>query len=106
MQPFNCMLKETVDRCQPIVGHEHGLLKRGLKLAEETGEVCQAIVKGMGDEAIREESADVIITAVSVFVMNGGTYDELATWLDKKMSKWENKEREKKQNANCTSTYE
>lgn len=74
----------------------------GLKLAEETGEVSEALLKylgasGMGYKTedkdnlranLLEELLDNMMIAGSMFILLGGTEDEFNTLLAEKNAKW------------------
>lgn len=74
------------------------LLERTVKLQEETGELAQAVLiaaklsgsqyKTSSKEAVKEESVDVILVALSIFFFEGGTPQELETLLKTKSAKW------------------
>lgn len=69
-----------------------------MKLAEETGEVNQAALsylkasgsnyKSLGSEDVKEECADVLMVALSLFYKVGGTNEELSDLLEFKTTKW------------------
>lgn len=76
------------------------LEEMGLKLAEETGEVAEAILKykkssgsqykhGTLDD-LKEECADTLLVALSLyFQLEGSSIDELNSIIEKKAGKWE-----------------
>lgn len=78
------------------------VLEVGLKLSEEVGELAQAILssqrlsgaeyKGLSVEDVKEESVDVIICALSIFLKSGGSLQDLQNLIDLKCHKWEQKQ--------------
>lgn len=74
------------------------ILERTIKLQEETGELAEQVLiaqnssgsqyKTSTKEAIKEEAADVILVALSIFFLEGGTPVELGKVLDAKAAKW------------------
>ncbi len=76
------------------------LSQRAMKLAEEVGEVNEAVLcytgthgtqhkPEMGPREIAEEALDVIIVATSILAELGMDDWTIQQLLDKKMSKWE-----------------
>ena len=78
--------------------NEKSLEQIALKLAEETGEVSQALLsylqasgsvyKNMTDEDVKEECVDVMIVALSLFYKLNGEDEELQEVFDRKVRKW------------------
>jgi len=74
------------------------ILERTIKLQEETGELAEQVLiaqqssgsqyKTSTKEAIKEEAADVILVALSIFFLEGGTPQELDRVIDAKAAKW------------------
>ena len=74
------------------------ILERTIKLQEETGELAEQVLiaqqssgsqyKTSTKEAIKEEAADVILVALSIFFLEGGTPAELGKVVDSKAAKW------------------
>lgn len=76
------------------------LIERGLKLSEETGELAQAIlrfeqvsgcIQGATREDILEESADVILVALSIMLELNCSEQEIDEILLRKSMKWKTK---------------
>jgi NTP pyrophosphatase (non-canonical NTP hydrolase) len=79
------------------------LTQTSLKLSEEVGELCRAVLLSTKPaagsyrydegtpEAISEEAADVMLVAMSVIFLNGTTPKQLWQMVEKKMDKWESK---------------
>lgn len=86
---------------QLSIKNEKSLEQIVLKLAEETGEVSQALLsylkangsayKGLTDEDVKEECVDVIIVALSLFYKLNGQDAEFESIFDKKVAKWKEK---------------
>lgn len=76
-------------------------LEIALKLAEETGEVSEAVLGMLGSDGmsykenigqvakVKEECVDVIMVALSLVYKLGGTKEEINTLLQEKTAKWE-----------------
>jgi len=74
------------------------LLERCVKLQEESGELAEQILiaaKASGSQrkkasiqGIKEEAADVLLVALSIFFKDGGTIAELKKLLSEKAKKW------------------
>lgn len=78
------------------------LIERGLKLAEETGEVSQALLsqakasgceyKGLTEADVMEECLDVIIVAKSIIAsFESAKPEELQALYEAKLAKWQEK---------------
>lgn len=76
------------------------LEQKCLKCCEEAGELAQAILsynkacgcdyKGLTNEDVIQECADVVIVAMSVMYQAGGTLEDFMKVFHKKMDKWKN----------------
>lgn len=74
------------------------LLERTIKLQEEAGELAEQVLiaaKASGStykkstkDAIKHESVDVALVALSIFFLEGGTLAELEKVLCTKIAKW------------------
>jgi transcriptional regulator with XRE-family HTH domain len=88
------------------IKNEKSLEQIALKLAEETGEVSQALLshlkangssyKGLTDQDVKEECVDVVIVALSLFYKLNGNDSEFTNLFDKKVEKWKQKVNENK----------
>lgn len=75
-----------------------------MKMAEETGEVSQAVLsylnangssyKGLDADDVMEECTDVIIVALSLVFKLGGDKEYLEQMMKKKVAKWEEKSKQ------------
>lgn len=88
------MLDEVISTCRSI-NHERSTVGVALKVAEETGELAQAISKNQGYEEVVSEVADVIIAATdagfqaALDVGGQGTYEaDLMIAISNKLAKW------------------
>jgi NTP pyrophosphatase (non-canonical NTP hydrolase) len=93
----------TLGRNPTSSGELHEELKnRCLKLVEEVGELLANALAMTGsrnksksasasDAELREESIDVLINALDVFYLMGGTDEELLRVARRKCDKWESK---------------
>lgn len=73
----------------------------GLKLTEETGECCQALLsafnangcgyKKFTTDDVKEECVDLILVALSLFYKLNGNTEELLNVTESKMKKWQEK---------------
>jgi NTP pyrophosphatase (non-canonical NTP hydrolase) len=74
------------------------LLERTIKLQEETGELAEQVLiahqssgsqyKRASKDAIKKEAADIILVALSIFFLEGGTPKEFEKILKTKATKW------------------
>lgn len=77
------------------------LEQMALKLSEETGEVCQALLsclnasgceyKDKNSQDVKEECVDVIIVALSLFYKLEGSNEEMKETVTTKIAKWKEK---------------
>lgn len=93
-------LQKALDKIKVLsLTEKKGLLHRGLKLSEETGELSQAILgvedvsgmayKGLNVDDVKEEAIDVLQVVLSICYMVSMTDDEIAALLEVKSAKWE-----------------
>jgi NTP pyrophosphatase (non-canonical NTP hydrolase) len=83
---------------QLSVSEKKNLLERTIKLQEETGELAEQVLiaqnssgsqyKETTKDAIKIEAADVMLVALSIFFLEGGTSEELEAILGEKAAKW------------------
>lgn len=74
------------------------LLERMVKLQEECGELALEVLittkssgslhKKAQEEGIKKESLDVLLVALSIYFMEGGTTEEFLSQLTDKTAKW------------------
>ncbi|ADO55996.1 hypothetical protein NS115_23430 [Paenibacillus jamilae] len=93
-------MEQLLKKIQYLSTHEKKTLEQMvLKLSEEVGETSQAMLSYMnanGSEYkqlnisdVKEECADVILVALSLFYKLSNNEGELQEFLSKKVDKWE-----------------
>lgn len=95
-------MKEIIQRIYQLqVGERKNLVELGLKLAEEQGELAEAILcsqkapgcayKGLADGKVLEEGADVLLVTLTILFKAGYTPEDVAAELERKIRKWSEK---------------
>lgn len=95
-------IRMVLNRIRNLTAKDPGdLVRRGLKLGEEAGELAQAILiytrdpsssyRSVGKEKLLEEAVDSIMVAFSVLHHKGINYTdkEIIDMFNKKLDKWE-----------------
>jgi len=72
-------------------------------LVEEVGEVTRCILEEKGlknkrtTESVLSECADIMNSALGLYIKLGGNYDELVNNMSKKLNRWESRLERKKE---------
>ena len=91
-----------LDEIQALsLSEKKSLLERTVKLQEEAGELAEQVLianRSSGSQykkkklhAIKEEAADIVLVALSIFFLEGGTPEEFERAVKKKCAKWKRK---------------
>ncbi len=108
LDPFGEKYKATSKALYDLISHTASITKRDMEknndeeflfrcAVEELGEYSAAktIEKGQKKKKLREgsktEAVDLTLCALSLFFLNGGTLDELASIGQEKLQKWEDR---------------
>ncbi len=90
-QKLNVMLSK-IEKLTNEYRLERNAEKCFLKLMEEIGEYS---VAKLGDKPVtespRQEAIDIIIMAISLMILEGGSLDFMANYMAVKLAKWEKK---------------